>query len=392
MAEHEFFSQVVVDDVDGLQVALDAKAALGAPAAAVAAHEVAADPHPQYLRQVEADALYAPVGAGGGDVTAHEAAADPHAQYLTESDADVRYARGGGIDVPVPADSTTPTIVHGLGSTAVHVTVYEVATGARVGLPYRVADGDSVVLRFATAPTAGQYRAMVLPTTAGGTVGAKVVVLDASEPLPAGLADGTVVLRRQPQEAPLVDPVQTFDTASGTWPAPWASTEVAPGGAADTTAGAGRLRSGTAAYAATMVARGGLPDNVDIELRFQTDGLAERYMEIRGRRSTDGTGYYVLVVGIPWNTLRIERPGNVLLGEAYPTWSASTWYRVRFQIVETTIRARVWADGDPEPTTWAITVTDATFTTGATLAIRGNNGADATVATWSIDDIELRAL
>ncbi len=34
--------------------------------AAVAAHEAAADPHPQYLRQAEADLLYEAIGGGGG--------------------------------------------------------------------------------------------------------------------------------------------------------------------------------------------------------------------------------------------------------------------------------------------------------------------------------------
>lgn len=75
----------------------------GAASAAIAQHEAAADPHPQYLTETEADAKYATIGSGGGTggdpagtaaalLTAHEATADPHPQYLTQSDGDTRYA------------------------------------------------------------------------------------------------------------------------------------------------------------------------------------------------------------------------------------------------------------------------------------------------------------
>lgn len=57
----------------------------------LAAHEAAADPHPQYLRQVEADALYDAIGAASSAVTAHEAAVDPHPQYQTQAEGDARY-------------------------------------------------------------------------------------------------------------------------------------------------------------------------------------------------------------------------------------------------------------------------------------------------------------
>ena len=60
----------------------------GAASVAIAQHEAAADPHPQYLTETEADAKYATIGSGGtgGDpagtaaalLADHEAAADPH--------------------------------------------------------------------------------------------------------------------------------------------------------------------------------------------------------------------------------------------------------------------------------------------------------------------------
>lgn len=66
-----------IAEVTGLQDALDAKEDSGAAAAAVAAHEAAADPHPQYTTAAELSAA----------VTAHEAAADPHPQYTTAAEA-----------------------------------------------------------------------------------------------------------------------------------------------------------------------------------------------------------------------------------------------------------------------------------------------------------------
>lgn len=81
----------------------------GAANAVITQHEAAADPHPQYLTETEADAKYALIGSGGtgGDpagtaaalLAAHEAAADPHPQYLTQSEGDALYqpiGSGGG--------------------------------------------------------------------------------------------------------------------------------------------------------------------------------------------------------------------------------------------------------------------------------------------------------
>lgn len=72
----------------------DAAAAQGtanSAVAAISAHELAADPHPQYLQQAEGDALYDAIGAASAAVAAHVAAVDPHPQYLTQTEGDARY-------------------------------------------------------------------------------------------------------------------------------------------------------------------------------------------------------------------------------------------------------------------------------------------------------------
>lgn len=61
----------------------------------------------------------------------------------------------------VPTGSASPAITHGLGTTDVHVTVYEKAGGAEVECDVTHTSTTVVTLGFATAPTAGQYRVVV---------------------------------------------------------------------------------------------------------------------------------------------------------------------------------------------------------------------------------------
>jgi hypothetical protein len=90
-------------------------------AGAIAAHEAAGDPHPQYLTTAEADALfltpaegnaaYDALGAATAAVAAHEAAGNPHPVYLTQAEGDAAYAalvhatrhQAGGAD-PIKLD------------------------------------------------------------------------------------------------------------------------------------------------------------------------------------------------------------------------------------------------------------------------------------------------
>jgi hypothetical protein len=63
----------------------------GTAADLLTAHEAASNPHPIYLTQTEADALYAAAAAITAAVAAHAAAADPHPTYLTQTEGDARY-------------------------------------------------------------------------------------------------------------------------------------------------------------------------------------------------------------------------------------------------------------------------------------------------------------
>jgi hypothetical protein len=101
-------------DVTGLSAALSAKETAGAASAAVAAHEAAGDPHPQYNTTAEGDARYSPIahshpiagvtglqaaldskeasGAASSALSAHLATSDPHPQYLTATETNGLYA------------------------------------------------------------------------------------------------------------------------------------------------------------------------------------------------------------------------------------------------------------------------------------------------------------
>lgn len=62
----------------------------------------------------------------------------------------------------VPNGSTTATITHNLGTNDVIASVYEISTGAMVDADMNLIDTNNFTLTFAAAPSAGQYRVVVL--------------------------------------------------------------------------------------------------------------------------------------------------------------------------------------------------------------------------------------
>jgi hypothetical protein len=62
---------------------------------------LADDDHTQYLNNTRGDARYALLAAPADAVTAHEAASNPHPVYLTQAEADALYEPvGGGLTAP----------------------------------------------------------------------------------------------------------------------------------------------------------------------------------------------------------------------------------------------------------------------------------------------------
>lgn len=69
------------------------------------------------------------------------------------------------------------------------------------------------------------------------------------------------------------------------------------------------------------------------------------------------------------------------------THAANTRFRLRFQLVGTALRARVWQDGTTEPTSWDVDTTDTALTAAGQIGMRGilstsNTNALPVLATW----------
>lgn len=185
--------------------------AAGEAAGAVAAHEAAGDPHAQYQTQSDGDARYVQPGAlaavatsgeyvdltglptipttpgevgaeAAGAVAAHEVAGDPHAQYQTETEADARYVQPGSL-APVavtgaytdlsgrPTIPTTPGEVGAepAGAVAAHAAAGDPHTlyVPKGTLIYNAADYASLSAAISAVPAGAT---LYLPT--GGTYAA----------------------------------------------------------------------------------------------------------------------------------------------------------------------------------------------------------------------------
>lgn len=89
--------------------------------------------------------------------------------------------------------------------------------------------------------------------------------------------------------------------------------------------------------------------------------------EVIARATTDSTNFpgYGLQAR-DTNTLRIEKPGLSNLGQATMSfnWTFGTEYWLELYVHGTTIEGKAWKDGDAEPGSYQVSVTDSTFTNG----------------------------
>ena len=79
---------------------------------------------------------------------------------------------------------------------------------------------------------------------------------------------------------------------------------------------------------------------------------------------------------------------NPLSSQPGFTMLAGSWYRLRVQAVGSTVRARIWADGAIEPTTWSPTTSTTTYQTSTNIGL--TLYYHPTSADW--DDIQVRRL
>jgi hypothetical protein len=124
------------------------------------------------------------------------------------------------------------------------------------------------------------------------------------------------------------------------------------------------------AYLSNVLAR-----DIDISVRVRADKSATSGAQIIylvARRGTGGTEYLGRLRFASDSSVRLQAARTVagtttLLGNekvvAGLTQTANATFRLRLQVVgtnPTTLRLKVWADGQAEPATWAYSITDST--------------------------------
>ena len=83
------------------------------------------------------------------------------------------------------------------------------------------------------------------------------------------------------------------------------------------------------------------------------------------QRWTSATNYYQAALANGQLVLLKEANGTLTrLGSVNMTTSINTSYTVRFDVIGTTLSAKAWQTGTPEPTNWMLTANDSSLTSG----------------------------
>lgn len=193
-------------------------------------------------------------------------------------------------------------------------------------------------------------------------------------------------------------------TDGAAWPSQWI-TAAAFTGTVTIQGNAGEMRAQGAAYAPANALLTSMPaiSDTDVLLRFtQSNPAGEQYSlvwlrhggawQADGGAAVDGYWFEIGNTGAVQSLALYKNVGSVrtTLSSAASTpitWGTATWW-LRAQAAGTAIRARVWADGNPEPATWNISVTDSSLASGKA-AFSAYNGNASTARTFTVDDLLL---
>lgn len=120
---------------------------------------------------------------------------------------------------------------------------------------------------------------------------------------------------------------------------------------------------------------------LDVNIRHDTDFVdGNNCYSLRLRSAAAGTGGQTMAKQVAYSTTALASKNQ--------TFTNGTWYKLRFQAIGTTIRARIWEQSATEPGTWDMSVTDSTFTGAGKVGLCGRNGtANARVF---VDDLIIR--
>lgn len=284
-------------------------------------------------------------------------------------DYDLGAFASGGLTAPTPAPGPAPQLA------AVHTSpasaVIHTSAPLQVGAYGRLANGDSIVLAPAWTASGGTLSpAGVFTSDTPGTF--QVVGTY------AGLADTTVVSVVTPPAGGSASFSTLFPGTAGAAPSPWTATAypagvswllaAAPGAADGQVLRAASTTTGRHILQLDALAEGTAQEALTL-LRMADADERGPGLALRHRMSGTSESAYVAYLRSNANTLEINRfmDGAWKFVASVPFANdPGVWYWMRFRAEGTTLRARVWAAGTPEPATWQVTATDDGLAAGRT--------------------------
>ena len=169
----------------------------------------------------------------------------------------------------------------------------------------------------------------------------------------------------------------------GAWPAPWTLVE----GSSSLLSNEGVLQTPASAWATAAMRANQVLGDGTFTVKTRVSDLASGASAIDVRYNVDtGDGYRIL---LGWyysgfEVLRVDSWATTSIAAAGAIdWQAGTDYLVKVEVNGSQIRAKYWVDGTQEPSTWTVTVTDATYGTGDTMLRSTANGTGVTmIGVW----------
>lgn len=111
--------------------------------------------------------------------------------------------------------------------------------------------------------------------------------------------------------------------------------------------------------------------DIDAKIRARTTQNNSDYsVGIGARIFEDGSGFdgYFVAMNEVSNLMIIAKAVNGTVSQIGSTFNVTggglvlnAWYWIRFQVIGTALKAKIWADGASEPGTWGIEVTDSSI-------------------------------
>lgn len=306
-------------------------------------------------------------------------------------------------------------IIYRSATTLTHVALWarQAPTGSSLTITWRQGSSTLATVSLASGSTYVE-QPLATPYTLNAGVPVVVAVTSVGSTTPGAQIGAMLVTdASQPGTAPEAPAGFAYDF-TGADAAEWDSTkyvkstsratQTAPSGPS-IQANTGRLVTnsvGSYSHNDDTVMMAQTPDLVDAEtsgrVRF-SNTTAMMYPNIRERTDPTATSSaYILSINPSAGHWRIERfisgTNTVLSENRLVTFSANTWYRFKFQVQGTALRAKVWPDTAAEPLDW-LTASDTSISSAGKQALclfAGNTAHAGGVDYIEYDDVARVAL